>query len=118
MNKVTTCCKARYTSYYDVIKTSIIEGHKCQKCHKSCTLEDVPAESWEDRFYKLWDKAHEDVLVGDMKNAGDDIIDFIKSELELRDSELINKIIEYRETRINEDSLETIDDILDLIKNK
>jgi len=105
MNKVTTCCKARYTSYYDVIKTSIIEGHKCQKCHKSCTLEDVPAESWEERA-KLIIGITSTTETSEQYEKR--ILDFIKSELKRRDRELVevccndckNKILyKYEDTK-------------------
>ena len=130
MNKVTTCCKATYKEIHNEFGTM----YGCEQCKFICTLEDIPdmrtkvyidnkiceelpvhTESMDDRLDHLEESG--DIKFYSRKDFNL-IKSFIKSELERRDRELIEKIQAYRETRINEDSLETIDDILDLIKNK
>jgi hypothetical protein len=79
MNKVTTCCKAgsQGENIYNKCGNLISSQNWCDKCGQPCTLEDISShtESWEDRFDR------QKTFIG--------IKDFIKSELEQRDRELI-----------------------------
>jgi hypothetical protein len=87
MNKVTSCCKATYT----IKELNKYRGYNiCDTCNAICSLKDTPAhtEGWEKRFHVLWDTQ---VCIA-LQREREMIKNFIKSELERRDKELIEII--------------------------
>ena len=129
MNKVTSCCKATYRQEKIIGAGTYLY---CNECNEICTLEDIPAhtESMEERFRSKFcnenindsnTPIHSRYMNGGIGRMLSDMEDFIKSELERRDREIVDMLWQVREDWRNDGQIQalcTTDYLINLIKNK